>query len=87
MCGSKIILSSSLRVLCVGHLAEGVGLSIPVEVVSEPFAEWLEHDLNGQTEGRLLGRRCGQRIHLGRGYALTGGRRPLRYEVVTARRS
>lgn len=41
-------------VLCVRDLAEGIGLSIPVEVVSEPPAERQQHDLDGKTEGRSL---------------------------------
>lgn len=50
---------TNLHVLCVRYLTEGVGLSIPIEMVSEPLAERQEHNLNGQTEGRPLGWRCG----------------------------
>lgn len=44
--------------VCVGHLAGGIGLAIPIEVVSEPFGKWYQHDLNRQTKGRRLGQRC-----------------------------
>lgn len=40
-------------------LAEGVGLSIPVEVVSKPPTEWQQHNLDGQTQGGDLGWGCG----------------------------
>lgn len=71
------------HVLCVRDLAEGVGLSIPIEVVSEPPAERQQHDLNGKTEGRSLGLSCGGRNRLGRGY--TRGQSLLGYKVITAR--
>lgn len=41
-----------MYVFCVRDLAEGVGLSVPIEVVFEPLAERQQHDLDGQTEGR-----------------------------------
>lgn len=44
--------------VCVGHLAGGIGLAIPIEVVSEPFGKWYQHDLNRQTKRRRLGQRC-----------------------------
>lgn len=47
---------------CVYDLARVVGLPVSREVISEPFAEGQEHDLNGQRERRILGkpgaRRC-----------------------------
>lgn len=55
--------------VCVTDLAERVGLSIPVEVVPEPPAERQQHDLNGQTQRRRLGR--------GRRRPAAGGHRPL----------
>lgn len=48
----------------VSYLAEGVGLSIPKEVVSEPLAEWQQHDLDRQAERRRRGRRSGCRSRL-----------------------
>ena len=75
-----------MYVLCVRDLAEGVGLSIPIEVVSEPPAERQQHDLDGQTEWRSLGWGCDWRNRLGRRSTLTGGQRPLRYEVITSKR-
>lgn len=71
---------------CVlGDLAEGVGLSVAVEVVSEPLAERQQHDLDGQTEGGGLGRRGGWRSRLDRGDTLTRGQSPLGNEIITAR--
>lgn len=74
-----------MYVLCVRDLAEGVGLSIPIEVVSEPPAKRQQHDLDGQTEWRSLARRCDGRNRLGRRSTLTGGQRSLRYEVITSK--
>lgn len=72
-------------ILCVTDLAEGVGLPIPIEVVFESPAERRQQDLDGKTEGRSLGRRCGGRNRLGRG--CTGGQSPLGHEVIAARGS
>lgn len=75
-------LRCALGVQCRTNLVYGVGLAISIEVVSEPLAERLQHDLNGQTEGRCCGGQGGWRA---RRRSLSGGWNPLRYEVIALR--